>query len=379
MRVLSAVAALALAAGVQAQHAHQHAHGHKPPAVEQGVFGLDVYRDSGVIHQLTAEQRGEAASLWHRSSRDGGLTWSAPVRADGGRAPRFTRRGDDAQVAARGQTVLALWSVPGTGWGGSGPFASALSRDGGASWAPGGNPSDSGLTTGHGFTDLAAGEQGFHAVWLDSRSKAQGLYYARSADGVKWLPNQTIAPTTCECCWNSLLLQRDEVHVMYRAKDPRDMEIATLKGAAWQRRGAVAPFDWRIRGCPETGGALVAAGGGLHALVWTGTEKNVGVHVARADAALRWSPPRRLGGAAAQHGDLAAEGVRLAAAWDEGGAIRYAASDDAGGSWSAARELAAPAARATNPRVVSTGDAFLVLWTQPGADGRWTLETRRLR
>ena len=379
LRTLCAALVFCFAASSQAQHAHHQHHAAKPAAAQQGVFSVDVYRDANALHLLTGEQRGEEASLWHRRSDDDGTTWTAPARVDGGKAPRFTRRGDDAQVASRGATVLAVWSVPGTGWGGSGPLASALSRDGGATWSPGGNPSDSGLTTGHGFTDLAADAAGFHAVWLDSRARTQGLYYARSADGAKWLRNAAIAPATCECCWNSLLLQGDQVHVMYRAKDPRDMVIATLAGAGWRQRGAVASFDWRIKGCPETGGGLVASGDKLHALVWTGREKKTGLYVTTADAALQWGPPRQLGSEKAQHGDLAAGGSRLAAAWDETGAIYYATTQDAGGRWSAPRQLAAPAASATNPRVASAGDAFLIWWTQQEADGRWTLQTARVR
>jgi hypothetical protein len=181
-----------------------------------------------------------------------------------------------------------------------------------------------------------------------------------------------------------------ELLVMYRARDPRDMEIAALTGAGWQPRGVVAPFDWHIKGCPETGGGLAAVGDSLYALVWTGLEKRTGLYVvktdvAKADAApkagavLRWTAPRQLGGEGAQHGDLAAGGSRLAAAWDDGGAVYYSTSEDAGGRWSAPRRLAAPAARATNPRVASAGQAFLVWWTQLEADGRWTLQTARVR
>jgi len=381
-----AAVVLAFASGASAQHAHHEGHGMAQAApAQQGVFSLDVYRDSGTIHVLTGEEKDAAGSLWHRSSADGGRSWSAPVRVDGGVAPRATRRGDDAQIAARGRTVLAVWSVPGSGYGGSGPFASAVSRDGGATWTAGGDPSDSGLATGHGYADLAADAGGFHAVWLDGRTKRQALYYTRSPDGVKWLPNTAIVPTTCQCCWNSILpsaASGGRLLVLYRAADPRDMELAALDGGAWRRHGPVAPFNWHVRGCPETGGALAESAGRLHALVWTGVDKAVGLYVVKAGHAgqggdLRWESPRRMGTEAAQHGDLAADGPRLAATWDEAGAIYYASSDDAGGAWSAPRLLAAAATRSTNPRIVPGGDGFLVLWTRLEGERR-TLEMMRL-
>ena len=90
---------------------------------------------------------------------------------------------------------------------GSGPMATALSNDGGATWRPGPKPADDGSTTGHGFIDIVADDVGIlHLTWLDSRDGKQGLRYARSEDaGKTWAVNITAKAGTCECCSNAIV------------------------------------------------------------------------------------------------------------------------------------------------------------------------------
>jgi hypothetical protein len=215
-------------------------------------------------------------------------------------------------------------------------------------------------------------------VWLDGRDKAQGLRYARSTDcGATWSANVTIAAGTCECCWNSLA-RGEALHVMYRSKGPRDMSLASLTSSGWQKRGAVAAFNWEVKGCPETGGGLVVApDGALHALSWTGATGKEGLYYAAShDAGARWSAPVRMGSPAAQHGDLAvsAEGV-LGAVWDDDGTIRFAASKDGGRRWDAPASLAKAADAASHPRIVRTDKGFLLLWTERTREGKRELRT----
>jgi hypothetical protein len=373
LAVLALAAAMALAPGARAHESHRK---HAP---QPGVHSLDVYRDGAAIHLLTGEIRGGAHTLWHRRSLDEGRSWSVPARVDAGLAPaRHFKRGDDAQIAASGERVVAIWSIAGTGWMGSGPFAAAVSADGGKTWRAARTPADTGATTGHGFADLLFAPDGLHAAWLDSRDKAQGLRAARSRDfGESWEANVSVARGTCECCWNTLHQSQGRLRVLYRGKGPRDMALAeTRDGVAWQRKGRVGAFDWEFKGCPETGGGLAQTpDGGLHALVWTARDGSQGLHhLATLDGGATWSAPRRLTGKG-QHGDLAASGGALAAAWDEIGAIEFAQSNDAGRSWSRARRLAA--GDATHPRLVATSTGYLVLWTQREA-GTWVLRSREV-
>lgn len=223
-----------------------------------GVRSLDISGGGDRLHILFAEQRtGEAKPLLlHQRSDDAGVNWREPVRVDAASPPAFSpRRGMDPQIAADGERLIAVWTTAGTDRWGSGPMATALSRDGGRSWKPGPNPADDGLTTGHGFIDLTADAAGtFHLTWLDSRDGKQGLRYARSSDaGGTWSANATVMAQTCECCANTIAAGSGGiVGILYRGHDPRDMHLAlsTDDGRAWTSHRA-GSFDWKFPGCPQ--------------------------------------------------------------------------------------------------------------------------------
>jgi hypothetical protein len=371
------------------QHAQTHAHHRGAPAAPLGVQSIDVYRDRSTLHLLTGERHAgdDAPALWYRKSQDEGRNWSTPVRVDYPEAkPDGLRPGNDAQIVAAGEDVVAMWSIAGTGWAGSGPLAGARSRDGGKTWERGSNPADDGSTEGHGFVALFARGDGLHAVWLDARDKAQGLRHARSTDGgASWSPNRTIAEKTCECCWNAVTpLQDGEMAVLYRGKAPRDMQLAVSSHETWTQRGPVAAFGWDVNACPETGGGLAASDDGrVHALVWTGLPGREGVYYAASpDAGNRWGAPRRMGSSDAQHAALAAQGNTLAAVWDEtrgtDRVVLASLSDQSGRRWRAPLLLSRRGADAAYPHALATGGGFLVLWIETGRGGERVLRQRRL-
>ena len=361
------------------------------PVHPMGVYSVDAYREGDVIHLLTGEYRHEekTAGLWYRRTTDGGKTWSTPVRVDHGQSPPYNpARGADAQLAAAGQQLVAVWSTGGTGWGGTGPLVTAISTDAGKTWRPGRSPADDNGTGSHGYADLIADSRGFHMVWLDDRGKAQGLYYAHSSDGGRtWSRNMTIDPVTCECCWNTLAAAADQsLYVLFRGSAPRDMFMAALPNGAskWQKLAPVGAFNWRIDACPHTGGALAVRGVTLHGLAWTGAEGKQGVyHVTSSDAGRTWSLPKRLGTSDARHSAIAiANDGSIAAAWDEeradGSIVKVAVSKDAGRSWSAP-VLLRSAQPADHPLVFSTRDGFLVLWTEISKSWMSTLKQAMIR
>lgn len=354
----------------------------KPPAeAVAGVSAIDVFADGSRIHLLVAETTGdEDARLFHRTSADGGTTWSESRRVDAGLAPPFSpHRGFDPQIAAAGDQLVAAWTTAGTDRWGSGPVATARSEDGGVTWNPGPNPADDGLTTGHGFLDLAVDAEGaFHLVWLDSRDGRQGLRHARSTDGgANWSGNRTLKAGTCECCRNTLATGPDgTVAVLFRDHDPRDMKVLVTREGKWRETPLVAgDFGWKFDGCPHAGGGLAATPSGLHALVWTGSEAHVGVHYVRPGGGT----DRRLGGPSATHPDLAAatDGALLAV-WqernEEGVVLRHTLSADEGATWSDPRAVVGADPTATHPRVVAGRDGFLIVWTErpEGAPARWS-------
>lgn len=377
------------------EHAHGEAGGDAPKksgrgkrdVVRVGVESLDVVVSGNAIHLLLADYDADTKQpvLQHLRSTDAGTIWSQPVRVDPAK-PNIPHRGMDAQLAASGRQLVAVWNTAGTGFMGRGPMASAISADGGATWQPGPNPADDDSQGDHSFVDLAADAGGgFHLVWLDSRgtNKGKGLRYASSRDGGKtWGRNQTIEPETCECCWNTLALGADgSIHALFRDKNPRDMGLVSSfdRAATWTAPVPVGQFNWDFQGCPHVGGGLIARGSSLHALVWTGAAGHSGIyHLTTSMEKPQWSAPQRLGDSDARRGDLAsASSQSLAAVWDRvadgESTVHAATSADGGKTWSGAKQLSAKGINAAYPRVVAVSGSYRVFWTEsvPGQPSAW--------
>lgn len=257
---------------------------HEKESVIVGVQSLDICRSGQRLHLLLGEIAAKEgpAVISHRWSDDGGATWSDAVRVDADNQPAAgLHRGMDAQIAASGDHLVAVWQTAGTDSWGGGPMATALSADGGKTWKRGPNPADDGSTEGHNFIDIAADAKGvLHLVWLDTRRGKRGLRSAKSEDhGRTWSANRTVDEETCECCWNTIATSPTSgTWVIYRDKSPRDMAIALLDGAI-TKAVTVGAFQWEFPGCPHVGAGLcVSPDHSLHAIVWTGKEKQSGIY-----------------------------------------------------------------------------------------------------
>ncbi|UPT74574.1 MAG: glycoside hydrolase [Elusimicrobiota bacterium] len=280
--------------------------------------GLDVAADGGRLHRLESPS-GPNVALNYRRSDDGGKTWTAPVRVDGGR-PAYHFGAGEARVAGDGSRVFALWARPGRGPHGSGPLAVAVSTDGGKTWTAGASPAGAG-SVGRRFPALVAADGAVHAFWLDRASNAK-LLASRSTDGAKsWSKPVVVDEDVCECCWNAALAADGAVWVLYRDKDPRDMGAAVSRdgGRTWSKPARPGAFGWGFDGCPHVGGALAPAKGGVAALVWTGKSEDAGLYVFETANGADWKRAARLGGAGAKHADMATSGTKQAVVWDEEG------------------------------------------------------------
>ncbi len=349
----------------------------------RSLVSYDVYAEGDLLHALFAATSDvpKKPYVGYIRSEDGGRHWSAPVEIGQYVAETMeSSAGNEIQIAASGDTLLAIWQVTGE-IPGMGPLQAIYSGDGGKRWALGVNPTGSDADQSH--PDLIADSLGrFHLVWLDDRDENgyQGIHYARSDNaGRDWELAQTIDDSTCSCCWNRLLMDGEErVDALYRDMEPRDMALAQSEdsGRSWRRVGSVGEFGWKFDGCPHNGGALARAGETLQALVWTGLENKAGLyHLYSGDKGASWSKPQRMGGASlAFHSDIAAiDADHVLAIWDArgstGSVVKISESFDGGRHWSASRPVSTPGRSAEFPRVIATAKGGLAMWVEKGAGG----------
>ena len=351
----------------------------------KSTFGLydistfDVYVDDDLIHILVGgkvSKEDKLIKLSYTRSEDGGHNWLMPVILDEFPTTIGTR-GNDIQLAAKGNNLLAVWQTKGE-LPGMGPMVSAYSNDNGLTWTKVTNPAANNAGD-QSHLDLIGDQQGlFHAVWLEDPEENgyQSLRYARSFDnGGHWNKATTLDDSTCSCCWNTFALSpKNELNILYRDMKPRDMSLLQSNddGKTWQHVSTVGEFGWQFDGCPHVGGSLTYTkadnAAQLHSLVWTGVEGKSGLyHLSSPDNGKSWSTPYKLGNAAI-HSDIAMYDGNIVAVWDEmeadGTSIFYAKSEDGGTTWQAAIRLTTASNAATHPRLVATKHGLLVLWTE---------------
>lgn len=351
----------------------------------KSTFGLydistfDVYVDDDIIHliaggKVSADNKKTAVHYIH--SEDGGQHWSDPI-AISGLPGTIASRGNDIQLAAKGNHLIAVWQTKGE-LPGMGPMVSAYSEDNGKTWKQGANPAVNNEGD-QSHIDLIADQHGnFHAVWLEDPEENgyQSLRYSRSVDwGQHWGQATTLDDSTCSCCWNTLALSpENELNILYRDMKPRDMSLMQSydDGKSWRYVSTVGEFGWQFDGCPHDGGSLAYGGSDsprqLHSLVWTGLEEKSGLYyLSSKNNGNCWSEPKKLGNTAI-HGDIATFDGDVFALWDEmdadGSGIFYAKSEDDGKNWSTATRLAASKNAATHPKLITTKHGVLALWTE---------------
>ncbi len=348
------------------------------------VSSFDVYlEDDQTIHLIVSGKHiatDQETAIRYTRSEDGGHDWMDAVSI-----PHFPtvigKRGNDIQLAAQGQHLVAIWQTSGE-FPTMGPMVSAFSSDNGTTWNKGANPaSDNGGN--QAYIDLIADQQGvFHVIWLEDPEENgyQSLRYARSIDhGKHWSQPITLDDSTCSCCWNTFALSaRNQLNVLYRDLVPRDMALMQSLdgGLTWKKNSAVGDFQWNFEGCPHIGGGLKSIGlndrAQLHGVVWTGAEDKSGLYqLVSSNHGQSWSAPKKLG-EMATNGDIAVlagtDANTIAAIWNEiepGGVnILLSKSADGGVSWSTPQRLSEAGLSPTHPKLIATGRKFLALWTE---------------
>lgn len=350
----------------------------------EGVISVDIASSKGRLHLLLGKHEQGKKTLLYQNSDDQGVTWSVPAKVvDTENLQANINRGNDAQIAVQGDTIVVTWMryVEAARFH-AGPMQAARSTDGGKTWQASATPPDWAKGP-HGYTDLAADEQAFHAVWLDTRGKrsklkaSQSLRYAKSEDGgLTWLANNTLDEVTCSCCWNTVKSDSDnKAYVLYRDKQPSDLAIGVVDTQQhWQRLNNVGAFNWQFDGCPHIGGDFdfqtVAGKTVMHSVVGTGHADHLGVHYTRSEnKGENWSPTIQLGDESALHANIAAgDDGRVVAVWDmnaeQGLGIFVSESVDQGTQWSKPIQISESDSRASHPIVIKTKTGFFSVWTE---------------
>ncbi len=358
----------------------------KNVAYSSSTFGLydistfDLYVDKQKIHIIVGGRESnndEHTALRYTYSEDGGHTWLTPIIIDKQFPRTIAKRGNDVQIAAIGKHIVALWQAQ-SDLPSMGPIVSIFSHDHGTTWQRGVNPAvdNSGSQT---HIDLIADDNGrFHVTWLEDPNENgyQSLRYANSnQSGKHWSSPITLDDSTCSCCWNMFAISPyGDLNILYRNMDPRDMSLIRSSDARqrWENIGTVGQFNWQFSGCPHTGGSLSYTPKDtphLHSLVWTGLEEKAGLyHLHTSNNGQSWSDPRAIGNTAI-HGDITAFNSKtIFAIWNEleaeGLSIFYTKSLDGAVTWQTPKRLTDANFAATHPKLATTRNGVLAMWTE---------------
>lgn len=369
----------------------------------EGVISLDATVSNNKIYLLFGKNIKGKTSLWLQISKNSAASWSSEIKIPIPEASGATiSRGSDAKIIKLGKTIFVVWMshVEGARFG-SGPMVAMRSSNEGKSWERVQGPAD--WTNGaHGFFSLAVSRKTLHATWLDKRDPqlstpgAQGLRYAYSQDEDKtWSNNMTLDDVVCACCWTKSLGDKNgNLYVLYRDKEPSDMALGMVgsNDHKWTRLSKVGEFNWKFSGCPHIGGGLAINQTGarkeLHAIIGTRKQENAGVyHLVSSDGGNNWDQPEKLGDRSSTHGDIAIDRKsQIYAVWDmidpetkDGTMSIYFAHSKKKREWSNIKRISRQGYSASHPRIITTKNGQLVIWTEKNIDGESFLAMKKMQ
>ncbi len=249
---------------------------HSGHAAPTEAKGHDAKGHEAKSHEAKGHKKGghgpagRAGDVFVVSSKDGGATFSSPVKVahvpqlmvGNRRGPRIAAQGDRITVTMIAHELVAFTST-----------------DGGASWSGPVTVNDVPNSAHEGLHDLAGSRTGeLFVTWLDLRNGKTELWGASSKDaGRTWAKNELVYKSPdksiCECCHPSALFDADgNLAVMWRnsIEGARDMWLMTRAKDAAQFTAArkLGEGTWKINGCPHDGGTIVSLGGGKFGAVW---------------------------------------------------------------------------------------------------------------
>jgi hypothetical protein len=341
---------------------------------------------NGRVYLTWLEPRDSAFSL--RISSFDGSAWSAPTTIRSGR-DFFVNWADFPSVAVSLDGRLAVHWLQRTG---QSTYAygvrMAQSRDGGLTWSAPIRPHSDSSNTEHGFVALWPEQGGaIGAAWLDGRkfnkeghnpSNEMTVMSATVDRSGRTSSEVLLDPRACDCCQTSAAMTSRGPIIAYRdrsADEIRDIVVVRRVNGKWTAPATVHPDNWKIAACPVNGPAVSARGNRV-ALAWfTAANDSARVKLAfSTDAGARFRAPIRIDeGAPAGRVDveLLADGGALVT-WIErtGGdiaAVRLQRVHADGKTGAPLTIAASTAARASGfPRMAISGEHAIFAWTVPG-------------
>lgn len=252
---------------------------HEPIVIASGQ-GADVPKQpqaaiapNGDVHAVF----GIGDAVHYVTSRDGGATFESPEPAF--RVPNMSvgmRRGPRIVATKDAIVVTAIGGK--TGKGRDGDVLAWRSVDGGTEWQGPVRVNDVADSAREGLHAMASGTDGsIWCAWLDLRSRRTEIYATRSVDGGgTWEPNirvyQSPDGSVCECCHPSVIVAKNDVHVMFRnsVAGNRDMYITSSfdGGRTFNTATKLGAGTWPLDACPMDGGMLAVSEQGKIETVW---------------------------------------------------------------------------------------------------------------
>ena len=278
----------------------------------------------------------------------------------------------------------------------------SVSEDDGVTWSQPVWLHDDESPTEHGFVSLSFAQDGsLYAVWLDGRAMAlsggaMAIMGRRMGPDGRFGEEELIDGRTCECCPTALARSGDgSVLAAFRDRSEeefRSITVARRTPSGWGEEPWTSDDGWQISACPVNGPALASVGERTAVAWFTAPEDEPAVRVAfSGDHGASFSAPLALHGARpiGRVGLVAIDDERVAVTWIESAsppsaqaqAQEQAPAHSAGiklrivhsdGTLAPAQTVASTASSrsAGYPRVASTGNQLVFLWTETGDPNR---------
>ena len=347
---------------------------------------------------------GGSADVFLATSRDGGRTFTAPVRVNhtvgearlGGELPPRVAL---AASATGDPAVIVSWGAKA----GTTALRVARSTDGGRSFPEATSLPSGDVAGDRGWHNLVIDRRGTaHVLWLDHRRMAarpkptehdhhkdgagmaqwSDLRYATvNARGVEQ-SERALLPGVCYCCKTALVTGQDgQLFAAWRHVYPgniRDIAFSQSLdgGRTFSAQTRVSEDQWQLAGCPDDGPAVAVDARGTIHIVWPtvigGAEPTGALFHATTRDGRTFSPRRRvptLGSPKPSHPQITiGRNGRIVIAWDEVmDGVRRAARLDATATGATELEFGTPQrlteGSSAYPMLVTTSTGLLAAWT----------------